>query len=177
MKLVLPDVKYKRSFLEAIAENLDQDEVGFGMLGEYYKELGSPETFEDYVQVRKDHSEGRNLPDGWIPATTYWLIDGDEFIGETNLRHELTDFLRKVGGHVGYWIRPSKRKKGFGTKILELVLKKAREMSMKRILVTCDEDNVGSKKIIEANGGVFEKANDMGKGKPKKLLFWISLLS
>ena len=103
------------------------------------------------------------------------MIDEGEFIGEANLRHGLTDQLKNVGGQIGYWIRPSKRQHGYGTKILEFVLKEAEKMDMDKILVTCDETNVASRKIIEANGGVFEKKTDMGSDAPKKLKFWISL--
>lgn len=116
------------------------------------------------------------VPHSWIPASTYWLLDNGEIIGEANVRHELTPQLRIEGGHIGYWIRPSRRGQGYGRKILELVLRKAAEdIGITRFLVTCDETNAASKKIIEANGGVLERVQDLGADKPKKLLFWIDV--
>jgi predicted acetyltransferase len=96
-------------------------------------------------------------------------------IGITHLRHRLTDPLRKEGGHIGYNIRPSERRKGYGTKILELALDKAREIGLKRVLVTCDTDNVASGKIIRKNGGVFEGESISDRsGKPVSR-YWIEL--
>lgn len=173
MELVEPTMQYEGSFLSSLVEENLPDEQGFGMIGQNYKDLGSPETLEEYIQIRKDHAEGKNLKEGWVPATTYWLIDRDIFIGEITVRHELTDHLRNAGGHIGYWIRTSERQKGFGKIILKLALKKAKELGIKEVLVTCDETNTASKRIIEANGGVFERSQEMGEGNPDKLLYWI----
>ncbi|MBU0766936.1 GNAT family N-acetyltransferase [Patescibacteria group bacterium] len=146
---------------------------GFGMIGQNYKDLGSPKALKDYIQIRKDHSQGLNLRKDWVPASTFWLIDNNQFIGEVTIRHELTEYLRNVGGHIGYWIRPSERKKGYGTVILKLALEKAKEIGLKKILVTCDETNIGSKKIIEANGGALDSTRKMGDSNPDKILYWI----
>lgn len=170
MEFVPPSLVYEESFAKAVEELRKENSMGF------WEEIGSPKSIKEYVQIRIDHSQGKHLPQGWIPATTYWLMDGGEVIGEANLRHELTPQLRVEGGHIGYWIRPSRRGQGYGRKILELVLRKAAEdIGITRFLVTCDETNAASKKIIESNGGVFEKAQDLGADKPKKLLFWIDV--
>ena len=110
-----------------------------------------------------------------MPQTTYWLIDNDEFIGRVSIRHTLTESLLKEGGHIGYDIRPSKRNMGYGKRILELSLPKAKELEIDKVLVTCNETNTGSKKIIEANGGILENSIEMGEGKPAKLRYWILL--
>ena len=78
-----------------------------------------------------------------------------------------------MSGHIGYEIRPSKRRQGYDTKILRLGLEKARELDLHRVLVTCDEDNIGSKKIIEHNGGMFENAIEIEGDTVKKLRYWI----
>ena len=103
------------------------------------------------------------------------MIDKNAFIGRLSLRHELNEFLLKIGGHIGYEIRPSRRKQGYGTEILRLGLEKAKELGLHRVLVTCDEDNIGSKKIIEHNGGKFENSIEIDGDKVKKLRYWIDL--
>jgi predicted acetyltransferase len=162
MELIEPSLRYQHSIEEAVRESEGQVEQGFGLLGQHFLELSSPKTIQDYIQVRADHSEGKNLPMGWVPSTTYWLIDEGIFVGEINIRHQLTEHLRNIGGQIGYWIRPSKREQGLGTIILEMGLGKAVELGISEILITCDETNVGSRKIIEANGGILEKSTDMG---------------
>lgn len=166
--LVLPDVRYKESYLSALSEynaegrfpELSQEEIA--------------NDFESYVEKIKGYARGEHLPEGHVPDTHYWLVEGDEYIGQTSVRHSLTDHLREIGGHIGYVIRPSKRKQGYGKLILKLGLEKAKEMGIKNVRVTCDVDNLGSRKIIEANGGVFENSVPH-EGFPDKARFWIDL--
>ncbi|MBI3336361.1 GNAT family N-acetyltransferase [Candidatus Peregrinibacteria bacterium] len=169
MKLVGPSLEYKKSFEEAIEElRKTGDRMGL------WEDIGSPKNIEEYIRLRKDHSQGKDLPTGYIPSTTYWLLDNGKVVGEVHVRHQLTEHLRNEGGHIGYWIRPTKRQQGYGKKILELALEKARDLGIEKALVTCDTTNTASKRIIESNGGVLEQAKDP-QGKPKKLLYWIDL--
>jgi len=170
MELVLPDVKYKESYLEALKESEGEES------GARLKKPEENQSFEDFVKRFHDEMKGLNLKEGYVPATTFWLIDKGEFIGRANIRHELTDNLFKYGGHIGYHIRPSKRKMGYGKKILELALQEAKKMGFKKVLLTCDDDNVGSRKIIEANRGVLENIIEGEKeGEPKKRRYWITI--
>lgn len=167
MQLVKPHVKYEKSYMEALMESTDETQD---------KSLTLPkenQSFSDFVNILLSQSKGENLPKDYVPATTYWLIDNDEFIGRVQVRHSLTKSLLQVGGHIGYYIRPSKRRKGYGVKILELGLLKARSLGILNVLVTCDINNLGSKKIIESNGGILENTFDEGSGKPVKLRYWI----
>lgn len=156
--LTRPDVKYKRSYLEALHEfhlegrHLDED----------YGQVSS--NFERYVEVQRDRADETKIPHGWVPESYFWLIDNDEYIGTTRLRHYLTPSLRQYGGHIGYEIRPSKRLQGYGKEILRLALQEARQRGITRALVTCNRDNIGSRKIIEANGGVFEGEDPVWSG-------------
>jgi predicted acetyltransferase len=122
------------------------------------------------VLYQKDRAR---LKSGRVPASEFWLSDDDKFIGRLSLRHELNEYLLKMGGHIGYEIRPSKRRQGYGTEILRLGLEKARELGLLKVLVTCDEDNIGSKKIIEHNGGIFENAIEIEGDPVKNLRYWI----
>jgi len=131
--------------------------------------------FEAFVLGLHDLKDRFKLKPGFVPSSDFWLIDNDEFIGRLSLRHELNEYLLKIGGNIGYEIRPSKRKQGYGKEILRLGLEKAREFGLRRVLVTCDEDNIGSKKIIEHNGGKLENALEI-EGEPvRKLRYWIEI--
>ncbi|MEK7171371.1 MAG: GNAT family N-acetyltransferase [Patescibacteria group bacterium] len=167
MKLVKPTKKYEKSWKEAIAEFEAEDRRGFWNVAE------KPTDMDEYIQRISNHSKGKNLPEHWVPATTYWLVDNDEFVGHINIRHKLNDDLEKIGGHIGYAIRPSARNKGYGGKILELALPKAKEIGLQKVLVTCDESNIASQKIIEKNGGQFQ--DRIPREDKFELRYWIDL--
>lgn len=174
MQLIVPSSKYKGSFLEAV-EEYQKEKANDRMDIFALNPLLLLEDFQSYIDRLTNESRGKNLPKGYVPQTTYWLVDGDEFIGRVSIRHSLTEQFLREGGHIGYDIRPSKRKLGYGKKILEFALPKAKALGIKKVLVTCDETNIGSKKIIEANGGMFENSVEMRKWKLRKLRFWITL--
>ena len=147
MKLIKPIKKYEKSWKEALAEFRAEGRKGFW---NWSKEPGD---IDEFIQLTQDNEKGKSLPNDWVSSTTYWLIDNDEFVGHINIRHKLNDHLEKIGGHIGYAIRPSARNKGYGTKILELTLPKARQLGLQKVLITCDESNIASQKIIEKNKG------------------------
>lgn len=174
MKLVQPSKKYKKSFLQAVEEYHAVDAEDRRDIFELnIEEL--QHDFSLYVSKVLSQSEGKNLPEGYVPQTTFWLIDSDEFIGRVSIRHILTESLLQEGGHIGYDVRPSKRRMGYGEKILELSLSKAKKLGIRKALVTCYETNVASRKIIEANGGVLENRLQLNRDKPRRLRYWISL--
>lgn len=93
-----------------------------------------------------------------VPATTFFTVrktDG-KIIGSIQLRHELNEDLRKRGGHIGYGICPSERRKGYGNEQLSLVLQKAKELHIPRVMISCDKDNIASAKVAMNNGGQLE---------------------
>ncbi len=107
------------------------------------------------VQELLDAHNGVNLPQSWVPDSTYWLVtDNNRIVGAVNIRHSLTEHLFNAGGHIGYGIRPSERRKGYATKLLELSLEKTKKLNITRALVVCDEVNTASEKTILHNGGV-----------------------
>ena len=100
MKLIVPSLKYKDSFLDALMEFEKTKEAGFWKFPDE-----TPRTLESYIERILNHSEGADLPDNWVPCTSYWLIDeNNEFVGHINIRHRLNDFLTNFGGHIGYAI-------------------------------------------------------------------------
>lgn len=150
IQLVKPQLKYEKSFLEAL-EEFEKEEKGYSEDFEKFRN-----NFNKYILKLKDDENGVNLKDGYVPSTTLFLIDDDEYIGRVSIRHSLNDTLLKQGGHIGYDIRPSKRKMGYGTKILELALPIAKELGINKVLLTCKDSNIGSYKIMEKNGAVLQ---------------------
>ena len=148
--LVLPYASCRGSFITALrefqAENmhpeLDADD------------LDAADAFASYVDALHAAAlpETPRPPD-YVPATTYWYVEGDEYLGTLQIRHELTPLLRTVGGHIGYEVRPAARRRGHATRMLALSLPCAHALGIDPALVTCDRTNEASRKVIEANGG------------------------
>ncbi len=169
MKLVLPSVKYIQSYLKAIEEGKEENSPTV------LRKPKEEESFEDFINNILNEAKGLNLPEGKVPASELWLIDEDEFIGRVSIRHMLNDRLLKTGGHIGYYIRSSKRKQGYGKAILKLALQKAKKLGILKVLVTCDVGNTASQKVIEANCGVLENIIETGENSPKKRRYWIKI--
>jgi len=113
-------------------------------------------SFEETVEGFAKQSRGEGLPEGWVPGTTRFLVHEGRVLGVFNLRHRLTDFLHRFGGHVGYSVRPSERRQGYGIVLLEAAKSLAQDMKIERLLVTCDPKNVASVGVIKKCGGVLE---------------------
>lgn len=163
-----PSVKYKESFLEAVLEQAPDQ--GSPLEGESYKKFNG--DFEAFLVYMTDEAAGRNMLEGRVPQTVYWLIEGEKFIGRISIRHFLNDHLKNIGGHIGYSIRPSEREKGYGSLMLTLVLPKAKQLGIDPALITCDSTNVASRKIIEKHGGVPDVSFVDTEGHTK-LRFWV----
>ncbi|NQT16252.1 MAG: GNAT family N-acetyltransferase [Planctomycetes bacterium] len=132
--------------------------------------------FHALISKLEANSQGVGLPAGFVANTTFWLVrDNSEVMGVSNLRHELTDRLRIEGGHIGYGIRPSQRRRGFGSAILRLTLEEAKNIGLSEVLITCDKKNAASAATISKNGGTLgdeEFVEDLGKVVQR---YWITL--
>lgn len=113
-----------------------------------------PEPFQTMLSILHNYERGFGVKPNWMKSSTYWLIDEGELVGVVTIRHELNDDLYNDGGHIVYGIRPSKRQRGYATEILRLALSEALAMGLLRVLLTCEASNIGSRKAIEANGGM-----------------------
>jgi predicted acetyltransferase len=186
LRLSSPDPTLRLSYLEALAEleaegnahYLDlvlPPEPGFPGASYTLQTLDDPTTFAefcDYTTALADPATSR--PAGWVTGTYLWMVDdhgdGDSWatvVGRISLRHALTPWLLEVGGHIGYAVRPSARRRGHATAALALMLVVAADRGIDPALVTCDDDNVASRKVIEANGGVLEDVRNA------KMRFWV----
>jgi predicted acetyltransferase len=159
-ELVLPTVSVRESFLEAmeefVAEGAENSQTAAWI---EYNAPGwqDPEVFATFCEaVRADALEETPRPQAHVPCTTLWWVDGDDYLGRIAIRHRLTDVLLEVGGHIGYDVRPTRRREGHATEMLRQSLPWARDLGIAPALVTCDEDNVGSIRVIENAGGALE---------------------
>ena len=167
--LAEPSLTYKDSFIAGTRESQAE-----GL--EMYINLDKiSQDFEAFLLILRNASNRAKIPPERVPMSDFWLIDGDEYVGRLSLRHELNEALLVWGGHIGYQIRPSKRRRGYGKEILRLGLVRAKKLGLSRVLVTCDEDNTGSRKIIEYNRGQLENIIEVTDSPVRKLRYWIDI--
>ncbi len=134
------------------------------------------EDFGGFLRTLHDYADGVGLPAGFVPHSTYWLVNaGKEILGVSNLRHRLTPNLQREEGNVGYGVRPSARRKGFGTVLLAETLQTAKAKGLTRVLITCGKSNLGSVQVILRNGGVFESEEFIPERGEVVQRFWIEL--
>lgn len=133
------------------------------------------DDFDEFLLKIETNKHQELLPEDFSSQNTYCLFDNGRLIGGINFRHNLKGDLIKHGGNIGYLIRPSERRKGYGIKMLELALIKAKEFGLNKVLISCEIHNIGSRKVIENNGGIYE--NDYYDEKHNKTFkrYWINL--
>lgn len=128
--------------------NIDKNETDIEAFGNNFEE------FLNYLEEKRFHSKGEKLPNGYVPDTHYLLeVDGN-YVGLFRLRHELNDFLYSGPGHIGYYIDKRYRKKGYATNGLKLVLNEAKKLNIDEAFLSCNIDNIASKKVMENCGAV-----------------------
>lgn len=160
MELITPSIKYQESYIAALKEGfyagsqaIKTDAEIAEIAADFNKYLAT-KLLKPYDATPRLRDDGKYYPNA--PQIKFWLVEGDKFIGEFNLRTELNDFLMYVGGNVGYGIRPSERQKGYATQGLKLLIEEARQRGMKKLLIAAKSSNIGSWKAIEKNDGRLE---------------------
>jgi predicted acetyltransferase len=182
MRLADPDLRFHRSFLAALREfraageerhlglpswPAEGDFPGIELTGDT---ITDPRGFAELVRfllTQRDPDTPR--PRAYVPYTELWMAEGDEFLGRISLRHELNELLFSWGGHIGYAVRPSARRRGLASAALAQMLEVCRSRDIDPVLVTCDVDNEASRRTIEGAGGEYE---DTREG---KLRYWVPL--
>jgi predicted acetyltransferase len=170
-RLIPPDRAYKDSYADALEEGLGEipataDEIAW-----------IREDFDDWLRADNDMSrriilaDGREIPR--VPFTTLWLVAGPRFLGRITLRHDIPPELALQGGHVGYAVRATARGQGYGQMMLEMARPVLRRLGINPALITCDDDNHASIRIIEKAGGKLQDTVDVaGAARPVRR-YWL----
>ncbi len=165
--LARPDMMYKDSYIAGTRE-FEAEKRPFR-----WKIEMLDEHFDEYLQVL--HDKEFDPDPGSVPQSEYWLIADGAYVGNLRLRHALNESLMQWGGNIGYEIRASQRGRGYGLLQCQLGLEKAREIGLERVLITCDDSNIASAKIIEACGGGLENTIVLPDSPIPKRRYWITL--
>lgn len=164
MRLVRPSLEWKEEH-EAYMKEWDEERM---TPSSFHLKEGIP--YEDYLKELAKREAGH---DKWLPCTNYFLVDDtDRVVGMIDIRHDLNEYLHQVGGHVGYGIHPSERRKGYATWMLAEALKLTDTLGINSVLITCNEENIGSAKTIQNNGGVEDESFTEDDGTVVRR-FWI----
>ena len=168
--LVKPDLSYADEIIKYKEESLAESPIINGSAG-----LDRFSSIEIWFEELKKRSCEDTVPKGLVPSSTYLGVrEKDNYIvGMIDIRHYLNEYLTQVGGHIGYGVRKTERNKGYAKQMLKLALEKCKELKIKRVLITCDEDNIASEKVIlSANAKLEDIRNIDGENKKR---FWIDL--
>ena len=168
--LVKPDLSYADEIIKYKEESLAESPIINGSAG-----LDRLSSIEDWLEELNKRSCEDTVPKGLVPSSTYLGVrEKDNYIvGIIDIRHYLNDFLKQFGGNIGYSVRKSERNKGYAKQMLKLALEKCKDLKMKKVLITCDKDNIASEKVILSAGAKFEDIRS-ADGENKKR-FWIDL--
>jgi predicted acetyltransferase len=156
--LVKPLLKHKPQYEEMMDEwEKYGGRLNPGALRNYSDKQKKKVTFEEWLKWIEEDRSKETCPSGAVPQDLYFLIDKNErILGAITIRHYLDEKYTKNGGHFGVGIRPSEQLKGYASKMIELALPIAKnEFGIKKIIYTCDKNNIGSAKAIQNNGGKF----------------------
>ena len=168
--LVKPDLSYADEIIKYKEESLAESPIINGSAG-----LDRFSSIEIWFEELKKRSCEDTVPKGLVPSSTYLGVrEKDNYIvGMIDIRHYLNEYLTQAGGHIGYGVRKTERNKGYAKQMLKLALEKCKELKIKRVLITCDEDNIASEKVIlSANAKLEDIRNVDGENKKR---FWIDL--
>ena len=168
--LVKPDLSYADEIIKYKEESLAESPIINGSAG-----LDRFSSIEDWLEELNKRSCEDTVPEGLVPSSTYLGIrEKDNYIvGMIDIRHYLNEYLTQVGGNIGYSVRKTERNKGYAKQMLKLALEKCKELKIKKVLITCDEDNIASEKVILSANAKFEDIRNVD-GENKKR-FWIDL--
>ena len=168
--LVKPNLSYADEIIKYKEESLAESPIINGSAG-----LDRFSSIEVWLEELKKRSCEDTVPKGLVPSSTYLAVrEKDNYIvGMIDIRNYLNEYLTQVGGNIGYGVRKTERNKGYAKQMLKLALEKCKELKIKKVLITCDEDNIASEKVIlSANAKLEDIRNVDGENKKR---FWIDL--
>lgn len=175
IKLIKPTIEYKQQAEELVKEikkyDIDNKDAfaGCSSIEKY--------DYEEWLKKIDEDLDFENIKPGRVPASTYFSVrkSDNKIIGVVNIRYDFNEYLENYGGHIGYLVRPVERRKGYGYKNLKLALDKCLEIPINKVLITCNENNIGSAKIIESCGGIYEETRFCEKENINLKRYWIKL--
>ena len=173
IKLVYPTKEYEKQVMRYREVFLKQDESFDGCAG-----LEDVENYDEWVDF--DNRLSKKYGESFVPSSVFLGVRAvdNKVVGIIDIRHSLSDFLYKYGGHIGYSVLPEERRKGYAKEMLRLALIEADNIGIKRVLLTCDKENIGSYKTIIANGGMLENEvkDEVGLSKSGIIQrYWINI--
>ena len=170
LKLRLPTIEDEKIIMDYKREFIENNDSLDGTAG-----LSKHDDYKKWYQAVIDNSNKETVHDGLVEASTYLAIsiENGKLIGMIDIRHRLNEYLEKFGGHIGYSVRKSERRKGYATEILDLGLKECLKLEIKKVLLTCDKKNIGSAKTIINNNGILE--NELAKVNTVTQRYWIDI--
>jgi predicted acetyltransferase len=173
-ELIAPTTRLHRAWLDARDDWGHRRQDGSGLHPD--DDVDSADGFAGWVTRLLRSSDTTIVPDGdRVHCTYWWVVQDGAVLGAISLRHELNDFLRRAGGHIGYGIRPSARRRGLASWALGAVLPYAKGLGLGRVLITCDVDNEASRRTIERHGGVLDDIRDTEIGRVRR--YWVQTTS
>ena len=169
LRLEFPNISHKQAYSDMLSEWKGSGEFEAGHVSPWALFRGN--TFEEFLEIaQNDLTENHR----WVPATLFFLMHGTKILGGIQLRHHIDHpNLRESGWYIGYGIRPSERRKWYATKMLHLILIEWRKLWLNQVMLGCYDDNIGSIKTIEKNGGIFERYTNHEWGLSR--VYWIQL--
>ena len=153
-KLIIPTIQYADEIRAYRQEFFDFESSFDGC-----SSLRRHENPEDWLEMNRLLSSRDTLPEEKYVVSTQFIYvrqSDNKIVGMIQVRHYLNDYLRKIAGHIGYSVRPSERRKGYAKAMLADSLDFCRELGLDKVMVSCADDNVGSRKTILSNGGVYD---------------------
>lgn len=156
---------YRNAFLEC-GDSMD----GTGGLNQF-------EHPEDWISYLEKHRDPLTVPNGRVPSSQFIFVreEDNKIVGMIDIRHSLNEYLETYGGHIGYSVAPGERRKGYASQMLKDALIKCRELGIKKVLITCTDNNEGSRKTILANGGIYESTVYEPEEKVSLERYWITV--
>jgi len=170
LTLAAPTIEHKQEAMQFRREFLESAGRIDGGQG-----LHNFEIYEDWLGYTEKVRNGEFTD--FVKSTVYFAVNNknNRIVGMVDIRHSLNDALLIRGGHIGYGVRPSERKKGYASKMLALALDECRRLGIAKALLTCDKDNIASARVIQKNGGVLENefTDDAGEITQR---YWIDVV-
>ena len=170
--LITPSNAYSEQIWEYRTEFLNHLDSLHGTAG-----LGNVVTVEEWLANIQKNSCEETVMEGLVPATTYLAVRraDNRVVGMIDVRHHLNEFLLNSGGHIGYSVRLSERRKGYATEMVRLALVECRDrLNLSKVLIACDKENIASAKTILTNGGILENEIPEDDGITQR--YWVSLI-